>query len=86
MVTAPLLQIGYRPDAITRRLLISHDDRQLLIKLADRDTWVALTCWGEAAYEVRVQAILEQLRFDPWLNMWGLPINLSASLLRAKPS
>jgi hypothetical protein len=83
MINKPLLQIAYQPDAVRRRLLISPHDRQLLTKLAARDIWVTLACSGEDTYWARVQVIRAQLRFDPQMNQWGIPIALSASLLRA---
>jgi hypothetical protein len=79
MLSTPVLQIQYRRFPNRRHtLLLLHEDRGLLKKLAARDVWVSLACWGEATYHAQVQQMLPQLTYADQFGMWALDSNARA--------
>ena len=72
----PVLQIQCRSDHIRQSLIMSNEDRNLLVRLAERDISIRLICGEVDVYDVRVQQLVRHSRYNAWLKAWQVPIRL----------
>jgi hypothetical protein len=82
MFGVPVLQVHCRPDASRQNLIISNADRMLLVRLAERDISIRLICSEVTAYDVRVQPLVRQSRYNPHLKAWQVPIQFAEFVRR----
>ena len=74
MFVTPMLQLQCQPNPVQQSVIISKQDRSLLVQLAARDITVRLMCGELLAYDVRVQTLVHRSRYSPQLKAWQFPI------------